>query len=488
MNEKDQKSLTIGDILDQLIKPSVLQGPEVLSQKPAVQVLPTPQHIQSADISISSPSAPQKPTTFPSGGYASGINLPRLGGGPEKTEISGSQLGTVQPPGLKLYIRTMAADLERLKKGQQPSGLEIKSTMATPPPKTIPLPEVSSPPPKPVQPRPVLPRPVAPPLPTRPLQPPPLPVIPSAPPIQPASPGKEQEHRHIERIISEKDLLPPFLGAPIPKRVIKSKEERVEYRLIAKIIGSGMAVGITSTIVMAVVAYFLLSFFVFNREEATTPTPTPSSTGIIPAPVNELETIFKDISTVSFKVTENEAVAVSGLKAFIDIQVMTKKEFKRINFINSTDNALINRNFTGLLDIFSIRYPSELKKVIDEKYIALLYGQEELFGESGQSVPRKLVFVVEVKDIVKTTEIMTGWEPTMANDLRELFNIDPTKEASRTFLNNEHRGVKIRYKNFPLPDKSLDYAVLSSLTGKHYLILTNSRESMYSPTDKLQGL
>ncbi|MDP3697692.1 MAG: hypothetical protein Q8R55_06830 [Candidatus Taylorbacteria bacterium] len=480
MDEKGQKPLTIGDILDQLIKPSVLQGPEVLSQKP---VSPTP----------------PKTTIFPSRGPSvTGLNLPRLGKEPEKTGISELQSGIAQVPELKLYIRTMSADLERLKKGQQPSGLEVKSALTPPLPKTTP--------PKPVQPRPTLPRPVAP-LPPRPVQPPPhiqstdlsissppapqLPVIPSAPSIQSTLPGKEPGHSHPERIISEKDLLPPFLGAPIPKKVIKQKEEKVEYRLIAKIIGSGMTVGITITVVMAIAAYLLVNFLFLNREETATPTPVTSPTATIPFPeINELETIFKGTAMVDFRIPEARPAVIPALKSFLDgqIQILTKKEFKRINFTNSTDNAPINQNFAGLLDIFSIRYPLELRQVIAENHITLLYGQEELFGESSESIPVKLVFIVEVKDTAKTTEIMMNWESIIANDLKEIFNIDPSKEASRTFLDNERRDAKIRYKNFPLPDNSLDYAILSSLTGKHYLILTNSRESMYSPTDKLQGL
>lgn len=482
MDDKDQKLLTIGDILDQLIKPSVLRGPEVLSQKPAI---PTPQHIQSADFNISSSSAPQKPATFPGGRPISNINLPRLGKEPEKTETSGPQSGTAQPPELKLYIRTMSADLERLKKGQLPSGLEVTSALASPPPKKIPLSEVSSPPPpKPVQPRPVLSRPPTPPLPFHPLPPLSLPVIPPASPVQSTPPGKEQEHRHIERIISEKDLLPPFLGAPIPKRVIKSKEERVEYRLIAKIIGSGMTVGITSTIVMAVAAYFLFSFFVFNRKEVVISTPTPLPTPIQTPEINELETIFGGISTLNFKIPEDKTTILSVLGLFTDANMLAKKELKRINFTDSSGRITTNPSFTQLLNIFSVSYPSELKKEETNRSMAFLYGQEEL----NEDIPKKLIFIVEIKDITKTMEIMMGWESTMANDLKAIFNIDPSKEASRTFLDNERQAAKIRYKNFPLPDKSIDYAVLSSLSGKRYLILTNSRESMYSPTDKLQGL
>ena len=125
--------------------------------------------------------------------------------------------------------------------------------------------------------------------------------------------------------------------------------------------------------------------------------------------------------------------------------------------------------------------------------MALLYGQQEQFNsggevETGDSAGKRLIFVAEVDDVAKTLEIMKIWELIMQSNLEEIFELDIAKQASRDFLDNNRGNTKVRYKNFPFPDKSIDYAIVSSLTGKYYLVLTNSRESMFSPIDKIRGL
>ena len=76
----------------------------------------------------------------------------------------------------------------------------------------------------------------------------------------------------------------------------------------------------------------------------------------------------------------------------------------------------------------------------------------------------------------------------MPEDLKYMFNIEPGNSATPTFNSNEYKGVAIRYKNFSLPDRSIDYAIVYSSAGRQYLVITNSRESMYSPIEKITGL
>ena len=412
----------------------------------------------------------------------------------------------------------MSADLARLKQGQRPQVFEVKKQAVqnqkitppqqTPVPKSIPLvPQLIKPvlPPLPTPPRPAFkptPAPTVPlttrPSPSQSFKPSPRPTtqnqeMVTPPPLdtQPFITSKDSEHHHKERIIST-DSLPGFLGEPVPKKTAKLPEEKVEYGLIARVIGSGMTTGIVSTVIVAVVTYFLITYFVFNQEEEIVLTPTPTQTGLAPTPiVNELETIFRATATDNFYTPESQEKTVPEFISFIKNKVLVKKEFRKVNFILPS-GQVINKTsgFTDILDILSVKYPANFKDMLNTNQMILFYGQEESFNDNlpASEVPKRIVFIVEVEDISKILDLMRRWEPTIAQDIKDVLELDPTKRASQNFLDNQHQGTMIRYQNFPFPDKSIDYAVVSSLTDKHYLIITNSRESAYSPIDKIKGL
>ena len=46
------------------------------------------------------------------------------------------------------------------------------------------------------------------------------------------------------------------------------------------------------------------------------------------------------------------------------------------------------------------------------------------------------------------------------------------------------REVSIRYRNFPFPDITVDYAAVNS-SGQNYLVISGSREAIYSAIDVL---
>src|SRR3989338_1503916 len=484
MDEKDQKTLTIADILEQLTKPSVIQSQVPLGPISVPKTTFSPLPVQSAE---------------------SGIRLPELGKKLESsTAVPIPSIGQ-SPKDIRMSIRTMSADLARLKQGQKPTVFEVKKTalstqkvdgispplsaVAKTPLQTAVPPPIASPPslqtpafrPSPVvrsvpsfQPS---PRPVS-----GPLEPRPLPPLPSLSQKK----SKEPEHRHPERIISQ-DSLPSFLGAPVPKKVAKPPEEKVEYGLIARVIGSGMTTGIISTIVVALAIYILLTYFVFNKEDTTVTTPVPTQSETLPTPViNELETIFKAVPADNFSIPDNKEQTVSVLISFMRNKVLVKKELRRINFIPSSDQVKID-DFHKLLDTLEVKYPAELKDNVNTNRIVMLYGQDELFSHAVE-VPKRMIFITEVKDTDKIISLIKRWELTMPNDFKNIFELDVSKQASQNFLDNQYRNTSIRYNNFPFPDRSIDYAVVASLTGKQYLIITNSRESIYLPIDKIKGL
>jgi len=491
MDEKNNQTLTLDDIVHQLTKPSVIQG-------------------QDAGKQISTPSStlPQLPSQQP---IPREVRLPSLGN--ESRTVPSPETLSKNPPtsqrvNTSLLIRTMAQDIERLKMGQRPTPIEVKGAIqpskqqnpvSVPTPKKIisedpskksilpPLPRPTLSPKTPIL---IRPYPVSPNLPSQ------KQTSSSLPPVSTGKPPTKYfpEHYHREEIVGKSDnMLPAYPGAPVPKKIVTPEKENLQYSVLARIIGSGMTAGITITITIAVVAYFLLSFLVFNTEEpilSPSPIATPQITQT--PEYNDLELIFKNVDSINFSLPINQVETVTNLKSFIKGADINQNEFKKINFILS-DSQVTTITFTDLLDRLSVRYPAALKDALKESNTTLMYGQGEILGEI-DSLPdpglasKKFVLIVEVKDLAKATEILREWELTMPEDLRNVFNIEPSQAATPEFNSNEYRGVSIRYTNFPLPDRSIDYAIVHSLTGHQYLVLTNSRESMYSPVEKITGL
>jgi len=476
MDERDQNPLTISDILEQLVKPSVVQsGVQPPQSKPVVP--------------------PPSPLPKQTGGN---ISLPQL----NKQVLPGPATKspnetTGRPSDRRPTIRTMKDDLARLKQGLTPLGLELLAKKSTPVqaqqmPPPAPVNKAGTPPevPSKLTLPPIPNRPIGPlerPMPPK-IQPPPLGPKLVVPPVTISPlPTNTPAHFHEEIRILDKDNLPAFLGAPVPKKKApKPEEEKVEYGVIAKIIGSGMTTGIVSTMILAVAAYGLIYYF-FLREEAiitTTPTPTPVTTSPA-AETNELEEIFRTTSITTFSIPTDSNLLIPEFRSFLEKETLTQKEFKRIRFLPVQPSEMLT--LTMLFNKLDIKHPAELNNWIKNNNIVFLYSQMENFN-GPNNTNKRVGFIVEIKNTTKVAEVMKNWEATMADDFKNFFGIDPSKEASIPFLDNEYRTVKIRYKNFSLPDRTIDYAIVSSLTGRYYLILTNSRESIYSPTDKIKGL
>lgn len=465
MEEKTQKPLTINNILDELTKSSPIQNQRVSSSR-------------STNVNILVPTPIPAPTpgiiSTPRPASSSEVKLPELGKKLDRSPVSTPpSMFKSEPSELTLSIRTMSADLAKLRHGQKPVELEVKKVLSPAIQDNNKQPISSQMSAKPS-------------VSSRIISPPSLGTAQSSQQSV-LSKDKEPGHDHPERIISKnKDELPSFLGALIPKRpVLQPGEEKVEYGLIAKVIGSGMTTGIVSTVIVALVIYGFFYFFVLRPQEIESQIPIPTQTPrtIITPEVNELEAIFKNISVVDFQLSEDKTETVSGLKFLIENQDLARKEIKRLNFTSKTVQSF---KFIDALNNLLINYPLTLKDVIKDNNLIFLYGQGELVKDL--AFTNRLIFIVEVTNIRGALEIMKTWEGTISDDISGIFGLDLDKEASLDFLDNEHQGVKIRYKNFPFPDKSIDYAIVSSLSGRHYLVIANSRESMYYPADKIRGL
>ena len=81
--------------------------------------------------------------------------------------------------------------------------------------------------------------------------------------------------------------------------------------------------------------------------------------------------------------------------------------------------------------------------------------------------------------------MMRDWEITIVDDLTDYLLISDTLESgSPAFLDNTYRGVPIRYRNFPSPDVTVDYAIVNA-ADQNYLVISGSRESMFAAIDVL---
>lgn len=343
-------------------------------------------------------------------------------------------------------IRTMQDDMAQLK-----TGGKVETTPT--PRKVVPPP----PPPPPVPPRPSAPsglsKPAQPPIGTMPQRPtpppvPPVTVLPSKPGVSlgqsqkssPISPGSSQSHTLL------------FI----------------------------------SIAVIAVVAGALYWFFVI-REPGTpevvlspTPTLTPTETPRIAT----ISDIFPETAgTINLTGGDPRTEFENQYPAL----AVNPGAFGRVT-VSSPES--ISLSPFDLLDRLLITYPAELKAAANvSESGTFVYGQKEAFDSKGRLISnaapsKRLVLVVEIKDVSTATQALKNWEQNADTSLASLFVSARVKQGG-VFNDSFYQGVGIRYKNYPYPDKSIDYAILSASNGKYYLVLGSSRESTFAAIDRL---
>jgi len=161
-----------------------------------------------------------------------------------------------------------------------------------------------------------------------------------------------------------------------------------------------------------------------------------------------------------------------------------------VDIVQEVEGTLIPLSWLEMFDMSLTFYPSGLKnKVVDSAM--LVYGQSEAFKKDGTinfnaKNIKKTAFVARVADTASVDTMMRDWESTMSPDLADYLLIDDSliDERDINFMDNVYRGVAIRYKNFPFPDTTVDYAVFKAM-GQNYLLMAGSREAMYAIIDVL---
>ncbi len=351
---------------------------------------------------------------------------------PPKAETPGA-------PVFKSSIRTMQEDIAAVKKGQAPTGFQVEKQSEkdiTPPPLGAPGPKITMPP-RPAQEvrlgeleksrsLPSTKLPSFPPMPT---------VPPAGPTIKPAGP-------------------PAGLSVPTGGGINKK-------RLIFLVAG-------------LVIVAFLIWFFALRGPSApevvVSPTPTYTAT---PTPVS-IEDSFSIIDSASVALGTN---FITRFDDSLNKESLTSSREPALYKVlkPATGNRYTLSEFLGGL---LIQAPAELTAAAkDNFYLTVLYKSDNIDGYG---------LLIELSDPVAALTAMGSWEGTMAQGLKDVFLLNPTKVASTNFLDNTYNGVAIRYKNFPDPSKTVDYAVITASNGEIYLVLANSREHIYSIIDKIR--
>ena len=432
---------------------SQLPGPSALGTepKPIFPPLPRPPVAQSSTPII--PQAVSRPPVL--GGQTppsvSIPQIPRLEMKPEPVQESKpletiSQKDLLSPSSLSSSIRTMQGDIQALIKGKAPSGEQLEKKFNIPPKAPVS-----------VSPSPSLP--------------PPLPRLSQQPQIK--SPVVK-----LGELQKAKPLAPSSVFIPPPK--ISDKKE--PQSLIVVPPGSSFSpVNNRSLVLYALLFGAILGgvyYIFFASKERTIPvfqgTPTPI---ISKSP----------LPTQSF-VLNSSGNPFSQISIFIANQNISQGETKLFSIINELGD---NYNFQKVAEKFSMILPSALLQNLSaDKAYLFVYGQKEYFGDTlnGFIPPKRYGLVAEITSDVNLISNLANWENKISSDFEKIFEFKISDASAPDFVDNVYKNTNIRYRNFPSPDKTIDYAVVTDFRGKKYLVVANSREAIFNVIDNINKI
>lgn len=388
-------------------------------------------------VSMATPAAPKPPAPPPSPAPSTGSGqVPSVGSQPSQsfggqagqTPSGGAVPPPVAPvnplPPIKSFVRTMPGDIKSLQQGQKPTGQEVK------------VPALFSTPAGP------------------------KPAPPGLPPKTPPPPIKS---------------VPIAGGIAIPPQVKwwRQKKALLTIGVAVVVIGGGLASWLVVRDRLA--------------DNLTTPTPSVStSPPALPTETPKLNTFFSIRYSLNWvPMAGQELPSLLGEVEKIDL-----KDTSRIILLNPLDSESKPYSFSDFLGELSIQFPTNLSSNLDEEdFDLVLFKQKEKFDDKGvllteTSANPRVALIVRVTDSPEAKTMLSEWEETMAEDFHEFFDL--TEETPK-FLTGIYRDVSIRYDNFPYPDVSLDYAIVTARNNDDFLVIANSREQTYAIIDSLLG-
>jgi hypothetical protein len=315
------------------------------------------------------------------------------------------------------------------------------------------------------------------------------PEIPVGPKITPP-PSMPGQHVELGRL--EKSKLLPNIGtpglSPIQPTPLIPKGPGVSLPSLSIPTGGNLAGGLGSFVTKNIkkiiiygavaVAGFIATAFLIPYF-ASRPSPSPSPTPIVsrkpsPTPVS-IESYFSSVKSINLSLNQD---FVKNFSAAIDSHALVTTIGPALYKVNDATGSK-SYSFSEFMSGLTINVPSTLLPSVDDQkfYLTVLYKADNKISYG---------FMVKLKDTSSGTTGAKGWEASSTNDLKFLLQYDPSKAASIDFLDNVYNGVPIRYRNFPDINSTIDYAIVPARNGETYLVVTNSREHMYSVIDRIK--
>lgn len=285
----------------------------------------------------------------------------------------------------------------------------------------------------------------------------------------------------------------PLPGAPIPTPAPPRPSPITPPTLKVPETRKGlpMRTGLLIVLGVVIVGGAIVWFFVLRQPGAPeitfTPTPsvTPTATPVIPQRP-AIESAFSVFSSVDLAIGGGSIF--QKLENTIDKGTLATRE-PGLYKISEPPMAGVTPapsfeqrrvNFSAFVSAALIQVPQELIAFIDDKnfYLSLQLKTDGKYSDS---------FIVKLNNAAGIDAVLKGWESSLSQNLKDVFSLNLTKAESVGFLDNTYQGTAIRYQNFPDPNKTIDYAVVTMPNGNQYLVATNSREHMFAVIDKLLG-
>ncbi len=442
----DKNPSTLDDLVKELSRPQNVPPPAPASRPP----VPGPSQSAPPLRPMSAPpiNRPDSQVSRP------GQPLPQHGTGNPVKEYQSS-------------IRTMSDDLSSIKSGQKVAGTDIPRKIESSA-RPVPPPPPAGGPPRAQQP----------------------PMSENRPSV---NLGQAQRAQNLNNVPPPRPFTPPPMSThPSIKPLTEAPKPMSEMPISPSNNGSSSSRFLKPLLLilaLIIVGSALYWYFIINDsgDVALSPTPAPTETfSPTPTPiVNDIEALFPTTGGSINLPETGDGKAALAAAANSQFSVMPGLLTKiSVNMIEDGQN--ISVSVPQLLDKFNIK-PVELMNQFGENSAVLVYGQKEAFDSKGQvmlnaSPSRRLVLVAELSPASTVSVPFMAWEKTIVNDLSTIFGIDRSKSKGN-FLDNSYLGTPIRYKNFSYPDRSIDYGIVTTLSGKKYLIITSSREAMFEVLD-----
>lgn len=139
----------------------------------------------------------------------------------------------------------------------------------------------------------------------------------------------------------------------------------------------------------------------------------------------------------------------------------------------------------------ALSLPGALSSLIGTDRAWLIFGQNELYGSAGQqltatTVEARSVAIYEISDVTAVRQAMLAWEASsLAVDAAGFLNLSTAHPATPGFVEGTYRSATVRFRNFPYPDHSIDWAIVSASNSKSYLTIAGSRQAIFAAVDAL---